>query len=131
MISLAHFEMRHNCKLEKPSQESKIWPHMHASLDGLWRAPNILVESKAPAFWKHTMALCGLVPDTYVDQLQAQLFVYESELNYYVSFHDGQPESHQYAEVAVGRDEKRIKEIVERCKYFWVLVERGIWYDGF
>lgn len=130
-VTLARFEMLHGCSLTNPTQEYKAWPRLHASLDGLWVEKNIIVECKAPAFWKHNQALCGLVPDTYVDQIQAQLLVFESDLTYYCSLHDDYPEGMDYAEVAVGRDEKRMKEILETCERFWSCVEKGIWDDSF
>jgi putative phage-type endonuclease len=123
-ITLARFEMNHDCKLTNPILKKG---NFHASLDGWWAEERAVVEAKAPALWKHTQALCGIVPDTYQDQLQAQMYVAECDKAYYVSFHPDEPESHCYAEILVQRDEKRIKEILEVCSIFWEKVLRREW----
>jgi putative phage-type endonuclease len=125
-ITLARFEMIHGCKLTNPILKKG---NIHASLDGWWVEEKLPVEAKAPALWKHTQALCGIVPDTYEDQLQTQMYVAESDKAYYLSFHPDEPESHQYAEIIVYRDDKRIKEILEVCSIFWEKVLRREWYD--
>lgn len=130
-VIIARFEQLHNCRLESDVLEWREWPIISASLDGWWDLERAVIECKAPSLSKHTEALCGLVPETYIDQVQSQILVKECEKAYYVSFHDGEPESHCYAEVLVYRDEKRIKEIVERCRIFWDIVLSGVWRDDF
>lgn len=77
------------------------------------------------------MALCGLVPDTYQDQLQTQMLVSGSDIAYYVSFHDTQPDEFDYAEVVVRADKKRQNQILEVAKRFWEIVESGVWDETF
>ena len=130
-IILAKFEDRHRCRLTQPVLEFPEWPTLSASLDGWFSEEGAVVECKAPAAWKHTMALCGLVPDTYQDQLQTQMLVSGSEIAYYVSFHDTQPDEFDYAEVVVRADKKRQNQILEVAKRFWEIVESGVWDETF
>jgi putative phage-type endonuclease len=127
VVALARFEQEFSCRLTKPVRNYLPWPTLHASFDGMWG--DIPVETKAPAFYKHSQALCGLVPDTYVDQVQAQIIVAESSHAYFLSFHDGMPEELQFAVVKVYRDENRCKQILDRCARFWSLIEGGVWND--
>lgn len=124
------FETRHGVRVTTPTLEYPEWPVLSASLDGLCISRGFLVEIKAPAFWKHTQAHCGLVPETYVDQIQTQLLVTGLDLAYYVSFSDFQPSGFEYAEVVVRPDPARQELILKRAKEFWRCVERGVYDSG-
>jgi putative phage-type endonuclease len=126
-IIISRFEEKHKIRVSQPTLTYPLWPVLSASLDGYCLSPHIIVEAKAPAIWKHTMALCGLVPETYVDQVQTQLLVTGADHCYYVSYHDSQPDGFDYAEVLVLPDYKRQQEILEKCQLFWSMVERGIY----
>lgn len=130
-VILARFEQDHGCKLTQPVSEFKDWPILHASLDGWWEQEKAVIEAKAPAIWKHTMALCGLVPDTYIDQLQTQMLVTGADKAYYVSFHDLEPPGFDIAYVLVHADRDRQDKILKRCKALWGMIEKREWKDGF
>ena len=93
------------------------WKTLVSSFDGL--TDEHIIEAKAPALWKHTLALCGIVPDTYKDQLQAQLLCGQKKSNFYVSFHPDLPEDFQLAVIEVFPDRKRQAEILWECRRFW------------
>jgi putative phage-type endonuclease len=130
-IALARFEYNHRCRLSSPTLEYQLWRTLSASLDGLWEEDEAVVEVKAPAKWKHTMALCGLVPETYEDQLQTQMLVTGFQKAYYVSFHPDEPEGFDYAEVIVVANPDRQMEILNRAKHFWSMVEAGVYDESF
>lgn len=129
-IILALFEQRHGSRLTSPTIESKRSLFLSASLDGWNEKEKYIVEIKAPAFWKHTQSLCGLVPECYEDQVQTQLYVAESDLAYYVSYSDYAPEGFQYAEVIVRPDKARQDLILETTKRFWEMVQSGEWNEN-
>ena len=94
------------------------WPVLVASLDG-WLPSGHVIEAKAPAAWKHTLALCGLVPETYVDQVQVQILIKAAKSAFYVSFHDEMHPDLQLGVVEVMPDRKRQAEILIECRKFW------------
>lgn len=124
-VALALFEQKHACKLTQPTLEYPAWRILSASLDGLWAERPAVVEFKAPAVWKQTMALCGLLPETYEDQVQAQLLVAQVDHAFYVSYHPDLPEGFQYAEVLVEANSRRQFEILDCAQRFWEKVEKA------
>lgn len=129
-LILSIFESKNRCFLSGPVLTYEDWPTLSASLDGFWKEKNAVIEVKAPSRVKHIMALCELVPTTYIDQVQAQLLVTGADKAYYVSFHDDEPEGFNYAEVEVFPDLQRQKEILETCKKFWAMLETGVWNEN-
>ena len=89
-----------------------------ASLDGYNEEIGLVVEFKYPSAEKHYLAKNNQVPATYVDQIQAQLMVTGCNTAHYVSY-DG----FEIEVVVVREDKVRQKEILERLKAFWSLVE--------
>jgi len=104
-----------------PVMEYHEWPTLSASLDGINHVQNVVVEFKYPSKEKHSMALNGKVPPTYVDQVQTQMLVSGHETAHYVSF-DGA----KIAVVVVHQDTERQALILERCKAFWAMVVNDI-----
>lgn len=94
------------------------------SLDGYFDDENLILEAKAPAIWKHTLALCGFVPETYKDQIQAQLWVMDAPKAIYISFHDTLPEGFNLATVEVYPCRKRQAEILWMCRKFWHAIRK-------
>ncbi len=123
------FETLYNCKLSQDVIEYNEWPILSASLDGFYvdsDLKSIVVEIKYPSKEKHTLALSGVVPKTYVDQVQSQLLVTSADFCYYVSFNDAFSESEKIAIVKVMPDKKRQEEILKTCKMFWGLVTSNV-----
>ncbi len=111
--------------LDQPVLEYPDWTVLSASLDGYDQKTGTIFEFKAPSIVKHTGALCGVIPDTYLDQLQTQLLVFGGTKAYYVSYHPGEPEGHDLAIVEVRPEFHRQEYILERAKRFWAMVENG------
>lgn len=102
--------------------ESVEQPLLRASLDGLEASGNITLEIKCPGRDAHLLAVHGLVPDNYIDQIQQQLYVSGADVAHYWSF-DGD----QGALVVVYPDPARIQAIIERSMMFWKHVQTKTW----
>src|ERR1700733_7030732 len=94
---------------------------MIASLDGITLDGQHIVEVKCPGPKNHDLALCGKIPDHYMPQLQHQLEVCGHLHMYYFSF-DGE----NGVVLDVFRDEKYVKELIEKEKEFWYCMQNGI-----
>jgi len=105
--------------MDSPVMEYAEWPVLSASLDGI--RPGMVVEFKYPSRDKHGLAVSGVVPNTYRDQLQVQMLVAGVTRAHYVSY-DGQ----DIAVVEVLADYSRQMTILEACKNFWVMVQEDI-----
>lgn len=116
---IARLENIHRVRLTNPVAVHPVHSFLSASLDGWDEARRIIYEVKVPSRVKHTMALCGLVPETYEDQLQAQIFVFDATKAIYVSYNEDEPEEFDLAQVEVYPNEKRQQEIVYKCQEFW------------
>jgi putative phage-type endonuclease len=92
---------------------------MMASLDGICAEGKTIVEIKCPGEADHETALKGSVPDKYYPQLQHQIEVAGVEKSYYYSF-DG----HKGVTLVVFRDDKYIKELIEKEKEFYECVKQ-------
>lgn len=113
--------------IETPTLVYPVWPVLSASLDGISPDRSTIFEIKCPAMWKHTGALCGFLPDTYVDQVQAQLLVTGAKECIYASYTDKEDAGFDLALVTVTADKDRQSEILKRCKAFWDIVKSGEW----
>lgn len=76
-------------EIEPILMESKIFPHMCASLDGWNGLHKKLVEIKVPSQEDHDIAMSGQVPAKYLPQLHHQMIVAEVFDCDYVSFRNG------------------------------------------
>ena len=94
------------------------WPTLTASLDGF--TGSTVVEIKVPSKEKHQLAINGIVPTTYRDQVQVQMLCAGVNIAHYVSY---SPDDDDIAVVEVMADRKRQEEILAACKAFWTLVE--------
>jgi putative phage-type endonuclease len=92
--------------------------YMMASMDGIDVEGKSIVEIKCPNKQDHAIAEAGEIPEKYFPQLQHQLEVCELEMAYYFSF-DGETG----VIVKVFRDEKYIKELLQKEKEFWECVQ--------
>jgi putative phage-type endonuclease len=117
--------------LTKPVLEYSLWPVLSASLDGWDHSSARVVEFKATGKEKHQMALSGLVPRTYADQLQSQMLVSNAKSAHYVSFNPEFPVDQRLAIVEVLPDSKRQSEILAKAKEFWTRVQNNQQLDGY
>lgn len=110
------YEEKFNVKAPATFVKNKDWEILTSSLDG-WTGERV-VEFKAPSKSKHQMAIDGIVPTTYRDQLQTQMLCAGVDVAHYVSFDpdDG------IAVVEVIADKERQKLILSTCMAFWDLV---------
>jgi len=120
-IILEEYERKVGVKTVQKVLEYPEWPVLSASLDG-WREDNVVVEVKCPSKAKHQLALAGYVPETYKDQIQAQLLVSGASYADYVSYDPNEPEETRMAIVQVSNDINRQTQILEKAKEFWALV---------
>lgn len=90
--------------------------YMSASFDGISPCGKIMLEIKVAGKQDHEMAMDGIVPPKYEDQLQQQLEVNKTaECVFYFSYKtDG-----SYKMLQIERDPKRIEEIKKEEKTFW------------
>lgn len=79
-----------------------------ASLDGI-SVCNVILEIKCPGPKDHSLALQGKIPEYYYPQLQHQMYVCDSQKNYYFSFDgvDG-------VIVEIKRDDEYIEKMVKQ-----------------
>ena len=105
-----------------PIAERPAHPFIRASFDGYNGFDAIPVEIKCPGDTAHALALKGIVPPEYVDQLQQQMFVAESNYAHYYSF-DGT----KGVLLKVPRNQKRIDEILFAVQDFWHRLQTGKW----
>lgn len=122
-IILEEFTKRTGLKTVDKVLEYPEFTTLSASLDGWIEESKIVVEVKCPSRAKHQMALCGEVPTTYRDQLQAQLLVAGANSAFYVSYAPDEPELTRLAIVHVHADKERQSQILDEAKKFWTLVE--------
>lgn len=104
--------------------ESDDLGFMASSFDGVNFAKEIALEIKCPGQKDHDVALAGRVPDKYAYQLAQQFFVSELSLIHYVSY---SPQTASMAVVEVRRDDKMIKNLVEKSIQFWEKVLKNEW----
>ena len=102
--------------------ESVEHPILRASLDGMEFGGKIALEIKLPSEEAHALAMAGLVPEYYVDQLQQQLYISGADCVHYWSF-DGKTG----ALVVVYPDPVRIQQIIDESTRFWQKVASGRW----
>lgn len=94
---------------------------MMASLDGIDIEKENIVEIKCPNADDHFAAVGNMVPEKYFPQLQHQLEVCQLDMAYYFSF-DG----NDGVIVKVYRDDKYIKNMVQKEKEFWECMQNKI-----
>jgi putative phage-type endonuclease len=94
--------------------ESKEYPWMFASVDGLSYDGKILVEIKCPNSKDHALAMQGLIPEKYFPQLQHQMLVLNLQMMYYFSF-DGS----QGARVLVYADSEYQHTLIAKEREFY------------
>jgi len=121
----AEYEAKYKVELSQDVLEFQDWPILSASLDGFYEqfGQKIVVEIKFPSRAKHNLAVQGVVPPNYVDQLQAQLLVTGANYAHYVSFDPEAEDTTRLAVVLVAPDYLRQKQILVEVKKFWECVE--------
>jgi putative phage-type endonuclease len=101
-----------------PAVFVKEW--MMASLDGLSKCGNFILEIKCPGEKDHAVALNGMIPRHYIAQLQHAMYVAGVQMAYYFSFDgiDGMI-------VEVKRDDDYInKMLIEERMFYECLMDR-------
>ena len=121
-LARAQYEKLTNTTVTPVVAESAVHPFIRASFDGFDLFSGEPLEVKCPGERAHKLALSGLVPEEYVDQVQQQIFVAEADYGNYYSF-DGQ----DGVLLRVPRDQARIDQIVAAEVIFWERVQSGIW----
>lgn len=101
------------------THESKKW--MTASMDGITMQRDAAVEVKCSGKVDHAIVKGGKIPDKYYPQLQHQIEVAGLDFIFYWSF-DG----FKGVCIKVGRNEKYIKDMVEKEEEFYKLLIEGI-----
>lgn len=79
------FNERHELKLFPVVYQSDKHPWQLASLDG-WYSDGTILEIKCPNEKTHKMALAGLIPEYYKDQIQHQFSCTGADICYYCSY---------------------------------------------
>ncbi len=115
------YEELYSIKLTTPVMEYIHWPVLSASLDGYSEEMRMVIEMKYPSKAKHEAAERGIVPDTYIPQIQAQLLVTGFDTAHYVSYN-----GHSIAVVVVKEDKAMQARILEACGAFWDCVQNCI-----
>lgn len=111
------YRRRTGFNLIKKNIECAELPFLAASLDDYCPELELVVEYKYPSKEKHELAKQGIVPKTYMSQLQQQMLCANAIAADYVSF-DGE----DIAVIRVNRDEAFIDRIKEAGKAFWQCV---------
>lgn len=94
-------------------------PFIRASLDGISKNKNLVVEIKVPSVSKWRMAKQGVVLDYYIPQMQAQMACTGADTCHYWVY---RPELGGVL-ITVDRDDFYISELLRRAKIFWAKVE--------
>jgi putative phage-type endonuclease len=102
--------------------ECTTHPFMRASYDGVAPTFDLALEVKCPGEKAHQMALAGIVPPFYMDQIQQQIHIAGIDLAHYYSF-DGQ----HGKLLEVRRDQAKIDRLLETAALFWEKVCNGRW----
>lgn len=121
-LARAQYEKQANTTVTPIVAESAVHPFIRASFDGFDVFSGEPLEVKCPGERAHKLALSGIVPEEYVDQVQQQIFVAEADWANYYSF-DGQ----NGVLLRVPRDQARIDAIVAAELTFWDRVQAGVW----
>ncbi|MBA1203579.1 MULTISPECIES: lambda-exonuclease family protein [Pseudomonas] len=121
-IARAAYEKHTGTTVTPIIAESDSIPFIRASLDGFNPFLGIPVEVKCPGDTAHGLALKGIVPPEYVDQVQHQIFVAEASFAHYYSF-DGS----KGVLLKVMRNQKRIDQILRGELDFWHRLQTGKW----
>lgn len=94
--------------------ESTKWPWMAASLDGISRELNEIIEIKCPGPKTHQMAKEGTYPKYYYGQMQHQLAVTGLDQVTYLSYFN-----QELIKVIVPRDDEYIDKLVAASEIFY------------
>ncbi|WP_104962961.1 lambda-exonuclease family protein [Pseudomonas sp. XWY-1] len=121
-IARAAYERHTGATVTPIIAESASIPFIRASLDGFNPFLGIPVEIKCPGATAHELALKGIIPPEYVDQVQHQIFVAEAPFAHYYSF-DGT----KGVLLKVLRNQKRIDQILRGEHDFWHRLQTGKW----
>jgi putative phage-type endonuclease len=119
------YERKYDVEAYPVFKQLDAWPTLTASLDGF--TGSTVVEIKVPSKEKHQLAINGIVPTTYRDQVQAQMLCAGVNIAHYVSY---STDDDQIAVVEVMADKVRQAEILKACKAFWAMVESNTPPDG-
>ncbi len=111
------YRQRTGLTLIKKNFECAELPFLAASLDDYCPELELVVEYKYPSREKHELAKKGIVPKTYISQLQQQMLCANAPHADYVSY-DGE----EIEVIRVMRDESYIDKIKEAGKIFWECV---------
>lgn len=108
-----HYELLSGRTVIKQTLVSEERPYMIASFDGLTMCCKYAVEIKCPGESAHKLAIDGIIPEYYLPQLQAQMYVGRLESIDYFSYRD------TGILIECERDDEYIKEIVKKVDEFY------------
>jgi putative phage-type endonuclease len=108
------------CLISETELDGQGKPWVFASLDGMDAFDSKGVEIKCPGEKTHRLALQGIVPSYYQDQIYWQYLSSENKLQIidYVSFNPDFPESEQLVIIPVPLDILRQQELISIAKGF-------------
>ena len=118
-IALAKYNMDSNTNFEPDVVFYEEWDVAMASLDGISPDRKTILEIKCPFKPKsYEMALFGIIPEYYLDQIQWQLMCSNAEKAVYFVFID----ETQSQAIDVLPDVKRQLKLFKMAKEFWQMV---------
>lgn len=126
-LVIALLEDRYGIRVTQPVRTYAHWSVLSASLDAFHDASLTAFEIKCPSLEKHQYALVGIVPETYRDQLQAQMLVMGLPKMIYASYHPDQPHGFDLAVFEVQANPARQSSILAQAKLMWSAIESGTW----
>jgi len=123
-VARVAYERRFGLRMTPCCVQHDRHPWMRASLDGLSRRGDLVLEIKAPNEKAHAEALGGVVPAYYYPQCQHQLAVTECRYLHYWSMteHSRFTEDEKYALVWVSPNPEYIAELIDAEGEFWRIV---------
>lgn len=107
--------------IEPACIESVALPYMRASLDGINSDGSRIVEIKCPSHFGTAKRNKTRVTDEYYAQIQHQLYISGAETCVFFSYFRGDDSS-----IIVYPDHTYIKELLDRCDYFYQHLEAKI-----
>jgi putative phage-type endonuclease len=113
--------------VEPVCKESKEYPFMTASYDGMSFDDKIFCEIKLNGKDAHELAKKGTIREDHMIQMQHQwALAPKAEHAYYISYHEPRGEDPEVEIVEVKRNDFMIKSIVEKNEEFWEFLQKQI-----
>ena len=115
--ALEHFNEQCGFDMKPAVVESSEFEFLGASLDGICAQGDVILEIKCGGEGLHSMALEGIIPPYYMDQMQHQLLVTRAKKAFYYSF-DGK----KGVAIEVLPDHDFFHRFMPKARAFWKCV---------